>query len=78
MTKAVNVLTKHGMIESHKKPNNNKELYYTLTDEGKKLADVHDRMHEIAKQRYIELFDRFSESELETVIRFLNEWSKHI
>lgn len=78
VTKAVNVLTKHGMIESHKKPNNNKELYYRLTDEGKKLADIHDRMHEIAKQRYIELFERFSESELETVIRFLNEWSKHI
>ncbi|MED2941692.1 MarR family transcriptional regulator [Bacillus swezeyi] len=78
ITKAVNVLMKHQMIESHKKPHNNKELYYTLTEEGKKLAVVHDRMHEIAKQRYIELFERFSESELQTVTRFLNEWSKYI
>lgn len=69
---------KRSMIESHKKPNNNKELYYTLTAEGKKLAEVHDRMHEIAKRRYIELFEKFSESELKTVIRFLGEWSKHM
>ncbi|WP_372708720.1 MarR family transcriptional regulator [Bacillus sonorensis] len=78
ITKAVNVLMKHNMIESHKKPNNNKELYYTLTEEGKKLARVHDRMHEIAKQRYSSLFAQFSESELQTVIRFLYEWAKHI
>lgn len=78
ITKATNVLMKRSMIESQKKPNNNKELYYTLTAEGKKLAEIHDRMHEIAKQRYIELFEQFSESELKTVIRFLGEWSKHM
>ncbi|ASB90798.1 MarR family transcriptional regulator [Bacillus sonorensis] len=78
ITKATTVLLKHGMIESRKKPNNNKELYYTLTEEGEKLAAVHDRMHEIAKKRYIALFEQFSEAELETVIRFLGEWSKHM
>ncbi|NPC94170.1 MarR family transcriptional regulator [Bacillus sp. WMMC1349] len=78
ITKAVNVLINHHMIESHKKPNNNKELYYTLTVEGEKLAIVHERMHEIAKKRYSKLFEQFTESELETVTRFLKEWSKQI
>ncbi|QPA31682.1 MarR family transcriptional regulator [Thermaerobacillus caldiproteolyticus] len=78
VSKAISVLMKHNILSSHKNENNNREIYYTLTEEGKRLAAIHDQMHEIVKNRYIQLFKQFSDSELEIVIKFLNEWSKLI
>lgn len=78
VTKAINILKNHDLILTTKKSNNNKELYYTLTDDGQKLANVHDQLHEKVKEQYIELFQAFSEEELDVVIRFLNAWSQRL
>jgi len=78
VSKAIRVLMKHNMISSHKNENNKREIYYSLTEEGKRLAAIHDQMHEIVKNQYIQLFKQFSDAELEIVIKFLNEWSKLI
>ncbi|ALP35985.1 hypothetical protein ASL14_07180 [Paenibacillus sp. IHB B 3084] len=76
VTKAVNILIEHHLVLTSKKSDNHKELYYNVTDEGRKLAAVHDRMHQQLKERYNQLFDAFSEEELDVVIRFLNAWSQ--
>lgn len=78
VSKAISVLMEHNMLSAHRNVNNNREIHYYLTEKGKQLAAIHDRMHEMVKSRYMQLFEKFSDSELEVVIKFLNEWSKQI
>ncbi|AJE50905.1 MarR family transcriptional regulator [Paenibacillus polymyxa] len=76
VTKAVNILIEHHLLLTSKKSDNHKELYYSVTDEGRQLAAVHDQMHRQLKEQYEQLFDAFSEDELDVVIRFLHAWSR--
>lgn len=78
ITKAINILIDQGMIVTTKKPNNNKEVYYVLTDKGQQLTAIHDKLHKIAEERYIQLFNLFSEQELHVVIRFLTKWAEQL
>ncbi|GGP16310.1 MarR family transcriptional regulator [Oceanobacillus neutriphilus] len=78
ITKAINSLIEEGMVLSKKKENDQKAVYYTLTNSGQQLAAVHDRMHQIAEDRYIQLLDQFSDDELELIIKFLEAWSNQL
>ncbi|MFL0475488.1 MarR family transcriptional regulator [Priestia sp. 179-F W1.4 NHS] len=78
ISKAINTLLQYGIVTAHKNANNNRETFYSLTEEGEELATIHDKMHEIANERYEELLNKFSDVELKVIIKFLNEWTKQI
>ncbi|MDP4112967.1 MAG: MarR family transcriptional regulator, partial [Bacillota bacterium] len=78
VSKAVHALLKHNIITVTKKPGNKKEIFYTLTDSGKELAGLHERLHQKAKEQYKQLFNEFSIDELKTVTAFINLWIKHM
>ncbi|MEI2376857.1 MarR family transcriptional regulator, partial [Priestia megaterium] len=78
VSKAINTLVGHGIVIENKNIHNNRENFYSLTKEGEELAEIHDKMHEIAEKRYVELLNKFSDVELKIIIKFLNEWTKQI
>ncbi|WP_416420505.1 MarR family transcriptional regulator [Priestia aryabhattai] len=78
VSKAINTLVQYSVVIAHKNANNNRETFYSLTEEGEELATIHDKLHEIAKERYVELLNKFSDVELKIIIKFLNEWTKQI
>ncbi|MCY7783374.1 MULTISPECIES: MarR family transcriptional regulator [unclassified Bacillus (in: firmicutes)] len=78
VSKAIQALLKHNIITVTKKPGNKKEIFYTLTESGKELAGLHERLHQKAKERYKQLFNEFSIDELKTVTAFINLWIKHM
>jgi len=78
VTKAVNALIENDLLISTKKAENNKEVYYDITHQGKELAVEHEKLHKIIERKYYDLFRAFSEEELDVVIRFLDAWSKLI
>ncbi|MBY7142759.1 MarR family transcriptional regulator [Virgibacillus sp. NKC19-3] len=78
ITKAINSLIEGGMVLAKKKENDQKAVYYMLTNSGQQLAVVHDRMHQIAEDRYNQLLDQFSDDELELIIKFLEAWSNQL
>ncbi|AWB43012.1 ArsR family transcriptional regulator [Paenibacillus sp. CAA11] len=78
VTKAVNLLTQHGLITAIRTAASHKEVYYDITSQGKELAGKHDRLHQQVRARYDELLDGFSDEELAVILRFLGEWSKLI
>jgi len=78
VTKAINTLIEKDMVIAQKKKDNQKSIFYTLTDTGQQLAELHDRMHEIAIERYNQLLDSFSEDDLEVIAKFLNTWSNQL
>lgn len=78
VTKAINALTKEKMITTQKKESDQKSIYYRLTNSGKKLALIHEQMHEIAQERYDQLLSQFSDEELQVITTFLNAWSSQL
>ncbi|MCM3792850.1 MarR family transcriptional regulator [Priestia megaterium] len=78
VSKAINTLVGHSIVIENKNIHNNRETFYSLTKEGEELAKIHDKMHEIAEKRYVELLNKFSDVELKIIIKFLNEWTKQI
>lgn len=78
ITKAINYLIEKGAITSEKRGGNQKAIYYALTDAGEKLALAHEQVHQKVIDRYNQLLDQFTESELDVVVRFLFEWTKQM
>lgn len=78
VTKAVKKLLNHNMIIKIELEDNKKETYYTLTEAGEKLAFLHNQLHEKSRERYIHIFEEFSDSELEVVQRFLETVARRL
>lgn len=61
-------------LPSVKHPDDKKKIYYSLTSNGKKVAKVHDQMHEIIKNELVDkLTAKYSMDELNIVANFLND-----
>ncbi len=75
VTKATAILLKHELIREVRRPQNLKEVYYTLTPAGEQLATIHERLHSRLVEQYEQLFGQFDEAELSTIIRFLHAWA---
>ncbi|MBS3681239.1 MarR family transcriptional regulator [Ornithinibacillus massiliensis] len=71
ITKAIRKMLENNVVVESRQEENQKEVYYLLTDYGEQLARIHERLHEQARNRYLSLLDNFDEEELETIITFL-------
>ncbi|GBG96114.1 MarR family winged helix-turn-helix transcriptional regulator [Lactococcus termiticola] len=74
VSRAAQALLESEMIASYQLAEDKKKIYYRLTDQGWKLAAVHDAMHEVADAyQKRELFDHYTEKEKALVLRFLED-----
>lgn len=78
VTKAMNALSKENMVTAQKNENNQKTIYYKLTNSGEKLSLIHEQMHRKAEERYDQLLHQFSDEELQLIRKFLNAWSSQL
>jgi len=72
ISKITQKLLNKGLIESYQRPNNNKEIYYRLTQTGQHIYNVHKKCHSKAKQEKLALLSAYSEQEQTVILRFLN------
>ncbi|MGE6367460.1 MarR family transcriptional regulator [Bacillus paramycoides] len=75
VTKAIKILIEKEIVVGKRKEGDKKSVYYTLTTDGRRLALIHEGLHQRAKERYDHLLNKFDEPELDTIIKFLNEWT---
>ncbi|GAA0127480.1 MarR family transcriptional regulator [Clostridium sp. CTA-19] len=66
------------LIETYKKPNNDKEIYFKLTDLGKKLYKHHEIKHKEWEERNDIFFKDVSEKEQEVVANFLIKFNNYL
>ncbi|WP_312110777.1 MarR family transcriptional regulator [Brevibacillus reuszeri] len=78
ITKAVNGLLEKGIVVSGKKEDDQKCVYYSLTEAGQRLAFMYDEHHQKVIQRYEEMLNSFQNNELEVITRFMNTWTQLI
>lgn len=78
VTKATKKLLEHEIIKEQQNEGNKKEIFYILTEKGKRMAAIHEELHRNAEEQYLSLLDSFNKEQLETIILFLKTLTSHL
>ncbi|MEZ2649416.1 MarR family transcriptional regulator [Bacillus wiedmannii] len=71
-------LINKGLIESYQKSENKKEIYFKLTEQGKEIYKIHEELHNEFQQRDKAVFEQVTEAEFESIINFVEKYSRHL
>jgi DNA-binding MarR family transcriptional regulator len=67
-----------GLIESYQKPDNQKEIYFRLTKQGKAINKVHAALHKEFQERDKAIFAQVTEEQVDSMLGFLEKYSRHL
>lgn len=66
-------LLSKGLIESYQEPDNNKEIYFRLTQSGQSVYDMHKKIHDEIRREWSAFFQRYSDDEQAAILRFFTD-----
>lgn len=78
MSKITKKLLKKGIIESYQKPDNKKEIYFRLTEQGKEVYKIHEKLHKEFQERDKVVFEQITDEQFDSMISFIEKYSKHL
>lgn len=78
ISKLTKKLVKKGLIESYQKPENKKEVYFELTEQGKAICNIHEEMHREFKNRDQPFFEQVPEEQLDAILGFAEKYNAHL
>lgn len=78
ISKMTKKLIEKGIIESYQKPDNKKEIYFKLTEQGQKIYKIHDKLHKEFQERDKVVFEKVTEEQFDSMLTFINEYSEHL
>ncbi len=78
MSKITQKLIKKGIIESYQKPDNKKEIYFRLTEQGQVVYKVHEELHKEFRERDKAVFEQVTEEQFDGMLSFVEKYSRHL
>ncbi len=78
MSKITKKLIAKGIIESYQKPDNKKEIYYRLTDQGEVVYNIHEELHKEFQERDKVVFEQITEEQFDNMLNFMDKYSQHL
>jgi len=78
ISKLTKKLIKKGIIESYQKPDNKKEIYFSLTEQGKAINKVHEELHKEFQERDKAVFEQVTEEQFDIMLSFVAKYSRHL
>jgi len=78
ISKITKKLIKKGFIESYRKPDNKKEIYFRLTEQGKVINKVHEELHKKFQERDKAVFEQVTEEQFDFMLSFVEKYSRHL
>ena len=78
ISKLTKKLIKKGLIESYQKPDNKKEIYFSLTPQGKVIDKVHEELHKEFQERDKAVFKQVTEEQFEFMLSFAEIYTRHL
>ncbi|WP_379133155.1 MarR family transcriptional regulator [Paenibacillus sp. sgz500958] len=78
ISKITKKLIQKGIIESYQKPDNKKEIYFRLTEQGKVIYQIHDDLHREFRERDKAVFEQVTEAQYDSMLRFIEKYSRHL
>ncbi|MEJ8544743.1 MarR family transcriptional regulator [Brevibacillus borstelensis] len=77
ITKISAKLLEEGYIKRRQLNDNKKEIYFSLTAKGRQVFELHQQLHKLKEERFMQLLKPFTEAELHAILRFLQSVSAH-
>jgi len=71
-------LIKKGNIESYLKPDNKKEIYFRLTEQGKVINKVHEELHKEFRERDKVVFEQITDEQFDIMLSFVEKYTRHL
>lgn len=78
VTKLTKKLVGRNLIESYRSPKNRKEIYFRLTDDGKTVYDIHEKIHTDFHERDRAILENITDEDYHRMIRFTELYGKHL
>jgi len=78
ISKITKKLMEKGYIESYQKPDNKKEIYYRLTEQGKAINKVHEELHKEFRERDKAVFEQVTDAQFDGMLNFMEKYSRHL
>ncbi len=78
ISKMTKKLIEKGIIESYQKPDNKKEIYFRLTEEGQRIYKVHEKLHKEFEKRDKAVFEQITEEQFDSMLSFIEKYNRHL
>lgn len=78
ISKMTKKLIEKGIIESYQKPDNKKEIYFRLTEEGQRIYKVHEKLHKEFEERDKAVFEQITEEQFDSMLSFIEKYNRHL
>jgi DNA-binding MarR family transcriptional regulator len=78
ISKMTKKFIKRGIIESYQKPDNKKEIYFRLTEQGQRIYKVHEKLHKEFQERDKAVFEQVTEEQFDSMLNFVEKYSRHL
>jgi DNA-binding MarR family transcriptional regulator len=78
ISKITKKLIEKGLIESYQKPDNKKEIYYRLTEQGKIIDSVHEKLHQEFRERDKAVFEQVTGEQYDAMLSFVERYNRHL
>lgn len=76
--KIVKKLRERGAVDSYQLPANKKEVYYRLTEPGRKAAEAHERRRRLSQERDLGFLRAVAPGDKAIILRFLRHFNKYL
>lgn len=78
ISKLTKKLIKKDLIASYQKPDNKKEIYFRLTEQGKLIYKIHEELHKEFQERDKVVFEQVTEEQFDSMLNFVEKYSRHL
>lgn len=78
ISKITKKLINKGIIESYQKPDNKKEIYFSLTEQGKVIYKIHEKLHKEFQERDKAVIEQVTEEQFDIMLSFVEKYSRHL
>ena len=78
ISKITKKLLEKGLIESYQKPENKKEIYFRLTEQGEAVNQIHEELHKQFRERDRAVFEQVTAAQFDSMLAFIETYSRHL
>ena len=78
ISKITKKLIEKGLIVSYQKPDNKKEIYFRLTEQGEQINEIHEELHKEFRERDKAVYEQVTEEQFESMLGFMEKYSRHL
>ncbi|SPF35921.1 MarR family protein [Candidatus Desulfosporosinus infrequens] len=78
ISKLTKKLINKGIIENYQKPDNKKEIYFRLTEQGQAIYKVHEELHKEFQERDKAVFEQITEEQFDIMLSFVEKYCNHL